>query len=191
MTNKAIVYKPISPEIEELASEHHHDREAALEILKDIQARHAGLSPAAITDAARALKIDAITLPIRSAGELDAALARILRERVDAMLVLADRVFLHNRKRIVEFATAHRLPTMNAYRELAESGGLMSFGPNYGVMHRQAATYVDRILKGAKPADLPIEQPAKFEFVVNLKAAKSLNIAVPQSMLLLADHVIE
>ena len=107
------------------------------------------------------------------------------------MLVLADRVFLHNRERIVAFAAKNRLPTMNAYRELVEAGGLMSFGPSYAVMHRQAARYVDKILKGDKPAELPIEQPARFELVINLRRAKALGIDVPPTLLARADEVIE
>jgi len=145
----------------------------------------------AVRKAAGALRLPVVTLAVRVADDLEPAFATILRERADALLVLADRVFLHNRQHIIDFAMRNRLPTMSAYRELAEAGGLMSFGPNYAVMHRQAASYVDKILKGAKPGDLPIEQPAKFEFVVNLKAAKALDVAVPQSMLLLADDVIE
>ena len=145
----------------------------------------------AVRAAAATLHVPVLSLAVRTPDDFEHAFASVLRERADVMLVLADRVFLHNRQRMIDFALRHRLPTMSAYRELAEAGGLMSFGPNYAVMHRQAATYVDKILKGAKPEDLPIEQPAKFEFVVNLKAAKTLDIAIPQSMLLLADHVIE
>ena len=90
----------------------------------------------------------------------------MLKERPDALLILADRVFLHNRGRIVTFATEHRLPSVNAYREVVEAGGLMSYGPSYEEMHRRAADYVDKIIKGAKPGDLPIEQPSKFTLMV-------------------------
>jgi putative ABC transport system substrate-binding protein len=141
--------------------------------------------------AAGVLGIPILSLALRTPEEFDAAFATILSERADAVMVLADRVFLHNRKGIIDFVTKNRLPTMNAYRELVEAGGLMSFGPNYAVMHRQAAAYVDKILKGAKPADLPVEQPARFEFVVNLKTAKALDIRFPQTILLRADEVIE
>jgi putative ABC transport system substrate-binding protein len=89
----------------------------------------------------------------------------------------------------VAFATQHRLPGVYAYRELVEAGGLMSFGPSYADMHRRAATYVDKILKGAKAAELPVEQPAKFELVLNLKAAKALGVTVPPSVLARADEV--
>ena len=141
--------------------------------------------------AADALRIPVLPLAVQSAEELDGVFAAILAEGADAMLVLADRVFLHNRERIVAFAAKNRRPMMSAYRELAEDGGLMSFGPSYAVMHRQAARYVDKILKGEKPAELPIEQPARFELVINLKRAKALGIAVPPTLLARADEVIE
>jgi putative tryptophan/tyrosine transport system substrate-binding protein len=141
--------------------------------------------------AAKVLRISIVSLPVRSNGELGNALAAIPREHADAVLVLADRLFLHNRERIADFAIANRVPGMNAYRELVEAGGLMSFGPSYAVMHRQAATYVDKILKGGKAGDLPIEQPAKFELVINLKTAKALGLTIPQPLLLRADEVIQ
>ena len=105
--------------------------------------------------------------------------------------MLADRLFLHHRTRIVDFAVRNRLPGIYAYRELVDAGGLMSFGPSYPGMHRRAAYFVDRILKGAKPADLPMEQPSTFELVINLKVARALGLAIPPSLLLRADQVIE
>jgi putative tryptophan/tyrosine transport system substrate-binding protein len=141
--------------------------------------------------AAAVLHVPVLPLAVRTTEELNAAFAAILAERADAALVLADRFFLHNRQRIAAFLAEHRLPSMNAYRELVEAGGLMSFGPSYAVMHRQAARYVDKILRGAKPQDLPVEQPAKFEFVVNLKSAAALGLTVPPTILLRADEVIE
>jgi putative ABC transport system substrate-binding protein len=144
-----------------------------------------------VREAAHVLKIPLLPLAVRSAEEFDGAFAAILAEGADAMLVLADRVFLHNRERIVAFAAKHHRPMLSAYRELAEDGGLMSFGPSYAVMHRQAARYVDKILKGEKPAELPIEQPARFEFVINLKRAKALGLTIPPTLLARADEVIE
>jgi putative ABC transport system substrate-binding protein len=141
--------------------------------------------------AAAVLDVPLLPLAVRTAEELDGAFAAILAERADAVLVLADRVFLHNRERIVGFLARNRLPAMNAYRELVEAGSLISFGPSYAMMHRQAAMYVDKILRGAKPEDLPVEQPAKFELVVNLKSAAALGITVPPAILLRADEVIE
>ncbi len=115
----------------------------------------------------------------------------MVKERPDALLVLADRLFLHHRARIMEFAAQQRLPGVHAYRELIEVGGLISFGPSYEDMHKRAANFVDRILKGAKPADLPVERPAKFELVINLKTAKALGLTIPQSVLLRATEMIE
>jgi putative ABC transport system substrate-binding protein len=113
------------------------------------------------------------------------------KERPDALLVLADRLLLHHRALLMDFATRHRLPGVHAYRELVEAGGLMSFGPSYGDMHRRAAYFVDRILKGVRPADLPVERPPTFELVVNLKAARALGLTIPHSVLLRATEVIQ
>jgi putative ABC transport system substrate-binding protein len=115
---------------------------------------------------------------IRKTEDLDDAFTAIRNERPGALLILADRVFLHNRERIADFTKEQRLPNVNAYKEIVEVGGLMSYGPSYEDMHKRAATYVDKILKGAKAADLPIEQPSKFTFIVNLKAARALHGAI-------------
>jgi len=141
--------------------------------------------------AAQVLRVHVHSVGVRTAEDLDRAFDTILRERPGAFIMLADRIFLHNRARIVDFAARNRLPAVYAYRELVEAGGLMSFGPNYADMHRRAATYVDKILKGAKPSDLPVELPTKFEFVINLKSAKALGLGVPQTVLLLADEVMQ
>jgi putative ABC transport system substrate-binding protein len=141
--------------------------------------------------AAQALGIKLQPLEVRTSGELDGAFAAIVREKPDALLILADRVFLHDRKRMMDFATEHRLPSVNAYRELVEAGGLMSYGPSYEDMHRRAADYVDKILKGTKPGDLPVEQPTKFTLILNLKAARTLGIDVSPMLLARADEVIE
>ena len=142
-------------------------------------------------DAAQTMGIKLQLHDIRKSEDLDDAFAAIRKERPDALLILADRVFLHNRERIMDFANEQRLPNVNAYKELVEVGGLMSYGPSYEDMHKRAAIYVDKILKGAKPADLPIEQPSKFTFIVNLKAAKTLGVTVPSQLLGLADQLIE
>jgi putative ABC transport system substrate-binding protein len=141
--------------------------------------------------AANRLHIKLLPQEVRRSEDLDAAFASILKERPGGLLILADRVFLHNRERIMKFATEWRLPSVNAYRELVEAGGLMSYGPSYEDMHRRAADYVDKILKGAKPGDLPIEQPTKFDLLINAKAAKALVIALPPTVLARADEVIE
>ena len=140
--------------------------------------------------AARVLRMKMLSLGVRTQEEIEAAFATILRERPGALLVLADRLFLQHRARIMDFATKHHLPGVQAYRELVEAGGLMSYGPSYAGMHRRAAYFVDRILKGAKPADLPVERPATFELVINLKAARVLGLTIPQHVLLRATELI-
>jgi putative ABC transport system substrate-binding protein len=142
-------------------------------------------------EAAQVLGMKILSLGVRSREEIEEAFATIVRERPAALLVLADRLFLHHRAAIMDFATKHRLPGVHAYVELVEAGGLMSYGPSYSGMHRRAAYFVDRILKGAKPADLPVERPAKFEFIVNLKAAKQIGLTIPSHVLARADRVIK
>lgn len=142
-------------------------------------------------EAAQVLHLDVVSVQVRTARDFDAAFDAIASRGAGAMSVLADRVFLHNRTRIVEFAANRRLPAVYPYRELVDAGGLMSFGPDYADMHRRAAAYVDRILKGAKPADLPIEQPKQFELVINQRAARALGITVPNALLLRASDVLE
>ena len=141
--------------------------------------------------AAQVLGMKVQVLEVKTPGELEETFKAIVRERPGALLVMADRLFLHNRQRIMDFATKQRLPVVPGHPELVEAGGLMSFGPSYPGMHGRAAYFVDRILKGAKPADLPVERPTKFELVVNMKAAKALGLTLPQSLLGRADHVIE
>jgi putative tryptophan/tyrosine transport system substrate-binding protein len=141
--------------------------------------------------AAKALQMKVLSLGVRSSDELDAAFAAIRAEQPGALVVLADRVFLHGRDRIMSFAVEQHLPGVYAYRELVEAGGLMSYGPNYAEMHASAAKFVDKILKGAKPADLPIEQPIKFELVISLRAARALGIEVSSTLMATADEIIE
>jgi putative ABC transport system substrate-binding protein len=113
------------------------------------------------------------------------------RARVDALLVLSSLMLSSERRRLADLAAKNRLPTMFSFRAYVDAGGLMSYGPSVADLFRRAATYVDRILKGAKPADLPVEQPRKFELVINLRAARALGLTIPQSVLARADHVIE
>jgi putative ABC transport system substrate-binding protein len=140
---------------------------------------------------AAALHIKILVLDVRSADQLDGAFDVMVQKRPEALLVPGDRVFLTNRVRIVQFTAQRRLPSIYAYRELVEAGGLISFGPSYAGMHRRAAYYVDRILTGAKPGDLPVEGPTTFELVINMKTAKALGLTIPQSLLQRADQVIE
>jgi putative ABC transport system substrate-binding protein len=140
---------------------------------------------------AAALQIKVLLVDIRSADQLDAAFDVIAQKRPEGLLVPGDRVFLTNRVRIVQFASQRRLPAMHAYRELVEAGGLISFGPSYAGMHRRAAWYVDRILKGTKPGDLPVEGPTTFELVINMRTAEALRLTIAPSLLLRATQVIE
>jgi ABC-type uncharacterized transport system substrate-binding protein len=123
--------------------------------------------------------------------ELNAAFTSLVQQRVGAVLVAADPYFDTRRDRIIAFAAQNRLPAIYQFREFAVSGGLISYGPNITDSYRQAGIYTGRLLKGAKPADLPVLQPTKFELVINLKTANALGLVVPNSMQLLADEVIE
>jgi putative ABC transport system substrate-binding protein len=141
--------------------------------------------------AARTLKVKLQVLEARDPQAIDGAFAAMVRERAGALLVGNDPMFFAQRERIVGLAAKSRLPGIFEWREFAEAGGLLSFGANISDVYRRAATYVDKILRGAKPGDLPIEQPTKLEFIINLKTAKALGLTIPQSLLGRADEVIE
>lgn len=141
--------------------------------------------------AAQLMRIRVQFFAARTLDELSDAFNAIVKDRPHALVVFADRLFLHHRTRIADFAAERRLPAVVTHQELVASGSLMSFGANYPDMHRRAATYVDKILKGARPGDLPIEQPTRFELVINLKTAKALGLTIPASLLLRADRVIK
>jgi len=141
--------------------------------------------------AARALRLHLQLVPAAGPGDLDDAFVAMTRERADAVIQLPSPMLYGEHKRIVELAANSRLPAMYAAREFVEEGGLMSYGASLPDLFRRAATYVDKILKGADPADLPVEQPTKLELVVNLKTAKALGLAIPREFLLLADDAIE
>jgi putative ABC transport system substrate-binding protein len=128
---------------------------------------------------------------VREPKDFETTFAAITRERPQGLLVLADSLVMQRRKQIVDFVSHEDLPAMFQFREFTQLGGLMSYGPNLQDMFRRGANYVDKILKGAKPADLPIEQPTKFELVINLKTAKALGLTIPQTLLATADEVIE
>jgi len=141
--------------------------------------------------AARSLGVELLLLEARSPDEFEGAFAAMANERVGALLVVPDPVFNLNQTRLISLAARGRLPSAFGQRGYVEAGGLVYFGPNLPDQYRRAATYVDKILKGAKPGDLPVEQPTKFELVINLKTAKALGITIPQSVILRADQVIE
>jgi putative tryptophan/tyrosine transport system substrate-binding protein len=144
-----------------------------------------------IKAAAQSLGLQLVLVEARGPGEFDGTFAAMARERAGALFVVTDPAFIPHRARLVELAARHRLPSMFTQKADVEAGGLMSYGPNFPDMYRRAATYVDKILKGAKPADLPIEQPTKFELVINLKTAKALGLTIPPSLVQRADEVIQ
>jgi len=140
--------------------------------------------------AARSLGVRLQVLDARDPSEFDSAFSTMTRGRAGALIVLNDPMLFAQRGRIVELAAKSRLPAAYEWREFVEAGGLMSYGTNIADMYRRLATYVDKILRGAKPADLPVEQPTKFELVVNLRTAKALGLTIPQSVLIRADQII-
>jgi putative ABC transport system substrate-binding protein len=141
--------------------------------------------------AARAFGVELQVLDARTPDQLDSAFAAMTRERAAALLVLTDSMFVGQRRRVAELAARSRLPAMYHQREFVDAGGLISYGASLSDMFRHAATHVDKILRGAKPGDIPVEQPTKFELVINLKTAKALGLTIPQSLLLRADEVIQ
>jgi len=141
--------------------------------------------------AAEALGVKLQPVEVRGPNDLDGAFATIKAARPQGLILLPDRFLLTYRASIVQFMAKNRLPGMFSFREFAQEGGLMTYGPDTTDMYRRAATYVAKILRGAKPADLPMEQPTKFEFVINLKTAKALGLTIPPSVLGRADEVIQ
>ena len=141
--------------------------------------------------AARVLGLQLHSLAVRHPDELDSVFAAMTREGAEALLMQGDAVFWYHRTRVVALAAQHRLPAVFDAREFADAGGLMTYGASVPDSHRRAAVYVDKILKGTKPADLPVERPMKFEFVINLKTAKALGVTIPPALLFQADEVIQ
>jgi putative ABC transport system substrate-binding protein len=144
-----------------------------------------------LNNAAKSLGVEMVRVSARSPAELAGAFAELSRAHVAALFVSGDAIFFSQRSRVAELATQFRLPAIYQEREFCDAGGLMCYGANLPGNFHRAATYVDKILKGAKPGDLPVEQPTKFELVINIKAAKALGIAIPQSVLSRADEVIQ
>jgi putative ABC transport system substrate-binding protein len=144
-----------------------------------------------VTAATQTKGLSLVIADVRTAEEFDNAFALLLRENVQAIMFASNAVFNLNRQRIAEFTTRNRLPSMFSVRDYVDAGGLMSYGESFREFYRRAASYVDKIIKGAKPGDLPIEQPSRFYLTINLKTAKAIGLELPASLLLRADEVIE
>jgi ABC-type uncharacterized transport system substrate-binding protein len=140
---------------------------------------------------ARSLKVSIQAVGVRGPNEFESAFSAMARERATALIVLSGGMFFTERRRLANLAVKHRLPTMFGQKEEAEAGGLMAYGANSTDLFQRTAGYVDKILRGAKPADLPVEQPTRYELVINLRTARALGLAIPQALLIRADHVIE
>jgi putative tryptophan/tyrosine transport system substrate-binding protein len=140
---------------------------------------------------AQSLGFQVRLVQVRSAADFDAAFAAILRERPDALLTVTDPLVFAYRERITQFTVQNKIPAIFEFKPFADLGGLMSYGPNMPELWRRAAYYADRILKGAKPAELPVEQPTKFELVINVKTATAIGLVIPQALLLRADEIIQ
>ncbi len=144
-----------------------------------------------VQDSARRLGVQVRSLEARGPGEIDGAFAAMTSAKADGVIVLVDAVLLEHRTQIANVAARRRLPTVSGMIENVEAGGLMSYGPSVPDMFRHMATFVDKVLKGAKPADLPVEQPTKFDLVISVKTAKALGLRIPRHVLLRADRIIE
>jgi putative ABC transport system substrate-binding protein len=140
---------------------------------------------------ARSVGVQLQELDVRKPGDLAPAFEAATRRRADALFVVTDAITQAHLGTIIQLAARHRLPAMYSPREFVEGGGLVSYGVNYADLYRRSAQFVDKIFKGAKPGDLPVEQPTRFELLINLKTAKALGLTIPQSLLLRADEVIQ
>lgn len=162
-----------------------------LAILRNPEIREQGRHLEVIGAAARSLRIETIEFSVRRETDIDTTFEAIRNERSEALFIFPDPVTVTHHKRIVQRAIQERLPVASVVREFTDAGALMSYGPSLREHARRAAEYVDKILKGARPADLPVQQPTKLELVINLKSAKALGLTIPQSLLLQADQLIE
>ena len=171
--------KVVAPHVRRVAILYNPTFPATVLILKEAQL------------AASTLGVTILPMEARSREELDSAFARMIKSGGDSLLLMGDPFTSNQRRRILDLISNHRLPAISQTREFVESGGLMGYGPSYPEMYRRAATFVDKILKGAKPSDLPVEQPTKFEVIINLKTAKALGLTIPQSILVRADEIIQ
>jgi putative ABC transport system substrate-binding protein len=144
-----------------------------------------------VRDAAQSMRIKVLAADARTPQEIESAFSMMARDNAEAVIVAADAFFIQQGRQIAELAVKNRLPTVSGFREHVESGGLMSYGPNLTESYRRAASYVDKIFKGAKPSDLPVEQANKFELIINMKTTKALGLTIPKTLLFQADRVIE
>jgi putative ABC transport system substrate-binding protein len=180
LTGKRLeLLREVLPKMSRLAVLWHSDNIGSAPAVRDLEA------------AARLSRVALQNLGVSTANELAGAFSAAARERAEAVFVAAGPFTFTERQRIAELALKHRLPSMHGPSEYVEAGGLLSYAPSYPELFRHAAVYVDKILKGTKPGDLPIEQPTKFELVINLKTAKALGLSIPKAVLLRADRVIE
>jgi len=159
-------------------------------VLGNVNSPNVTLEMNSVLAAATKLGFEAFRLEVRQTEDIDAGMES-LKGRADALYICSDPLVTTHRVRINTLAVSQKLPTMNAFREYVQAGGLMSYGPNFPDLFRRAAEYVDKILRGAKPADLPVEQPTKFDLVMNLTTAKALGLTIPEQFLLRANEVIE
>ena len=178
VTKRLEILKDVVPSASKIAVFFQASNPTLLRQLKDIQ------------DLAPAFHATVLATPVKGPDEFDRAFSTMRKERADALMVLGSPLIGVHRQQILKLAAKSRLPAIYTLKENPEAGGLMSYGTNFNELWRRAATYVDKILKGAKPADLPVEQPTKFEFVNNLKAAKQIGLTIPPNVLARADRVI-
>jgi putative ABC transport system substrate-binding protein len=164
---------------------------ARIAVLWNMQDQAMSLRYREIDRAARVLGVTVQPLGVREPDDFERAFAAMNRERPDAIFMVTDSLTRLNRKRVMEYAEAHRIPAMYEFEFLVRDGGLISYGPSFADLYQQAAIYVDKILKGAKPGELPVSQPTRYYLAVNLKTAKALGLTIPQSLLLRADEVVE
>jgi putative ABC transport system substrate-binding protein len=166
-------------------------RLARIAVLRPVDDANAGFAMPSLEQSAPGLGVSLLPIDVRSADDLEGAFANMQRERADAVLVVAGALTYSNTKRISDLALERRLPSCHPFREAVQAGGLVSLGPDLLEMTAQVAGYVDKIIRGARPADLPVQQPSRYEMYLNLKTARLLDIAVPPALLARADEVIE
>ena len=169
----------VLPSITRVGSLYKGDNPGALLVVTETERRSAQLG------------LHFLRLPVRDPGDFPGAFQAATRARLQALFVMDDGAITKHRAQLAELAARHSLAVVSIYKDFAEAGGLIAYGPSLSAVYRRGAVYVDRILKGAKPADLPVEQPTKFELVINLKTAKALGLTIPQTVILQADQVIE